>query len=112
MGRTEHTCSFANEHPNRCRWQQGVVFGRSAKRLGSERKERWFKTEEKQKEWDTLEKNRQELWAKDNAIRDEIDKNNIQNVREDENVWVVKFDDGSFLDISKRKQKMQMKQKH
>ena len=23
-----------------------------------------FKTEEKQKEWDTLEKNRQELWAK------------------------------------------------
>ena len=31
-----------------------------------------------------------------------LDKNNIQNVREDENVWVVKFDDGSFLDISKK----------
>ena len=29
----------------------------------------------------------------------------IENVREDENVWVVKFDDGSFLDISKKEAK-------
>ena len=41
---------------------------------GQKGKKEGFKTEEKQKEWDTLEKNRQELWAKDNAIRDEIAK--------------------------------------
>ena len=35
------------------------------------------------------------------VLQKKIDKNNIQNVREDEKVWVVKFDDGSFLDISK-----------
>ena len=39
--------------------------------------------------------------GKKDGFVEKVDKNNIQNVREDENVWVVKFDDGSFLDISK-----------
>ena len=30
---------------------------------------------------------------KKDGFVEKIDKNNIQNVREDENVWVVKFDD-------------------
>lgn len=43
--------------------------------------------------------------GKKDGFVEKIDKNNIQNVREDENVWVVKFDDGSFLDISKKEAK-------
>ena len=43
--------------------------------------------------------------GKKEGFVEKVDKNNIQNVREDENVWVVKFDDGSFLDISKKEAK-------
>lgn len=44
-------------------------------------------------------------WAqsgREKGFVSKIDRNNIANVREDENVWVVRFDDGSFLDISKK----------
>ena len=63
LGRTQHTCSPKNEHKNRCRSKKGAVCRRSAKRLWGQK-------------------------GKKDGFVEKIDKNNIQNVREDENVCV------------------------
>ena len=64
-----------------------LVHLRMNTRLDSEGRKVLF-VEEVQSDWGQK--------GKKEGFVEKVDKNNIQNVREDENVWVVKFDDGSF----------------
>ena len=73
MGRTEHTCSFANEHPNRCRWQQGFVFERTYRDWGQTGKKEGFANELKEGvDFEVTKRTENILGKKKESIKKEI----------------------------------------